>query len=133
MTILLVQNLPLTSKEKFRFGLASPGMTRPKRNFSFEVNGRFSTSGIVTLYNHNQFVVSMDEVSIQHGADVDPVDKDGFTPLHAAAAAGALLVVQGFANLLFQCAIILKRPSRVQGDHSGCVKPPVDFKTKVLF
>ena len=53
----------------------------------------------------------MDEVSIQHGADVDPVDKDGFTPLHAAAAAGALLVVQGFSNLLFQCAIILKRPS----------------------
>ena len=41
VTIPLVQNFLLTSKEKFHFGLACPGMARPKRNFSFEVNGRF--------------------------------------------------------------------------------------------
>ena len=35
------QNLPLTSKKKFRFGLVRPGQTRPKRNFCFEVKGRF--------------------------------------------------------------------------------------------
>ena len=37
----LVQNLPLNSNQKFRFGLARPGQARPKRNFCFEVNGRF--------------------------------------------------------------------------------------------
>ena len=37
----VVQNLPLTSKHKFRFGLARPGQARQKRNFCFEVNGRF--------------------------------------------------------------------------------------------
>ena len=26
-------NLPLTSNQKFRFGLSKPGQTRPKRNF----------------------------------------------------------------------------------------------------
>ena len=41
VTIHLVQNLPLTSKQKFHFGLACPDLARPKRNFSFEVNGRF--------------------------------------------------------------------------------------------
>ena len=41
VTIPLVQNLPLTSKQKFRFGLAMPGQIRPKRNSSFEDNGRF--------------------------------------------------------------------------------------------
>ena len=46
----LVQNLPLTSKQKFRFGLARPGQARPKRNFYFEVNSRFCTSCSVTLY-----------------------------------------------------------------------------------
>ena len=35
VTRLLVQNLPLTSKVKFRFGLAWPGQARPKRNFTF--------------------------------------------------------------------------------------------------
>ena len=44
VTIPLVQNLPLTSKQKFRFGLARPGQARPKRNFCFKVNGRFVTS-----------------------------------------------------------------------------------------
>ena len=47
VTHLLVQNLPLTSKEKFRFGLACPGLARPKRNFSY---GRFCTRRLVTLY-----------------------------------------------------------------------------------
>ena len=42
-TIHLVQNLPLTSKLKFRFGLARSGQARPKRNFCCEVNGRFCT------------------------------------------------------------------------------------------
>ena len=39
----LVKNLPLTSEQKFRFGLACPDLARPKRNFCFEVNGRFCT------------------------------------------------------------------------------------------
>ena len=41
VTIQLVQNLLLTTKPKFRFGLAWPGLVRPKQNFIFEVNGRF--------------------------------------------------------------------------------------------
>ena len=41
VTIPPVQNLPLTSKQKFRFGLVWPGLARLKRNFCFEVNGRF--------------------------------------------------------------------------------------------
>ena len=41
VTIQLVQNLQLTSKPKFRFGLARTGQGRPKRNFGFEVTGRF--------------------------------------------------------------------------------------------
>ena len=45
-----MQNLPLTSKVKFRFGLACPGLARQKRNFTFEVNGRFCTRRRVTLY-----------------------------------------------------------------------------------
>ena len=49
VTIQLVQNLLLTSKLKFRFGLARPGQARPKRNFCFEVNGRFCTAWLVTL------------------------------------------------------------------------------------
>ena len=44
VTITLVQNLLLTSKQKFRFGLARAGQVRPKRNFWFEVNGRFATT-----------------------------------------------------------------------------------------
>ena len=40
----VVQNLPLTSKQKFLFGLASPDLARRKRNFCFEVNWRFATS-----------------------------------------------------------------------------------------
>ena len=36
VTIPLVQNLPLTSKQKAR-----PGQARPKQSFCFEVNGRF--------------------------------------------------------------------------------------------
>ena len=41
VTIQLEQNFPLTSKQKFRFGLGWPGLARPKQNFCFEVNGRF--------------------------------------------------------------------------------------------
>ena len=44
VTIQLVANLPLTSEQKFRFGLDRPGQARPERNFCFEVNGRFATS-----------------------------------------------------------------------------------------
>ena len=43
VTIPLVQNLLLTSEQKFRFGLACPYLARPKQNFTFEVNGRFCT------------------------------------------------------------------------------------------
>ena len=39
-----VTNLPLTSKQKFRFGLVCPGQARLKRNFCFDVNGRFVTT-----------------------------------------------------------------------------------------
>ena len=48
----LVQNLPLTSKQKLRFGLACPSLARPRRNLCFEVNRRFCTSCSVTLYTH---------------------------------------------------------------------------------
>ena len=34
----LVQNLLLTLKQKFHFGLACPSLARPKRNLCFEVN-----------------------------------------------------------------------------------------------
>ena len=44
VTIQLVQNLPLTTKQKLRFGLTRPGKARPKRHFCFEVNGRFCTT-----------------------------------------------------------------------------------------
>ena len=40
----VVQNLPLTAKQKLHFGLAWLGLARPKRNFCFEVNGRFWTT-----------------------------------------------------------------------------------------
>ena len=46
----LVQNFPLTSGQKFRFGLACPVLARPKWNFCFELNGKFCTSCSVTLY-----------------------------------------------------------------------------------
>ena len=39
----VVTNLPLTSKHKFRFGLACPGLARPKRNCCFDV--KMSTGG----------------------------------------------------------------------------------------
>ena len=45
-----MQNLQLTSRQKFRFGLARPGQARPKGNFCLEVKRRFCTSGMVTLY-----------------------------------------------------------------------------------
>ena len=45
----VVPNLTLTSKQKFCFGLARSGQARPKLNFCFEVNGRFGTTGRVTL------------------------------------------------------------------------------------
>ena len=61
VTIQLVQNL-LTSKTKLRFGLACPGLAMPKRNFCFDVNWRFCTSWMVTLYINqklpNLFLIS---------------------------------------------------------------------------
>ena len=39
VTYHVAQNLLLTSKQKLRFGLACPGLARPKQNFCFEVNG----------------------------------------------------------------------------------------------
>ena len=44
MTHQVVQILPLTSKQKFCFGLAWPGLARPKLNFCFEIPGRFCTT-----------------------------------------------------------------------------------------
>ena len=43
-TNLVDSNLPLTSKLKFRIGLANPDLARPKRNFCFDVNGRFEST-----------------------------------------------------------------------------------------
>ena len=40
----VVRNLPLTSKQKFRFGLARQGQARPKRNFCFDVKWEVLTS-----------------------------------------------------------------------------------------
>ena len=50
VTHLVDSNLPLTSKQKFRFGLACPDLARPKQNFCFDVNGRFESTRCVTLY-----------------------------------------------------------------------------------
>ena len=44
VTIQVVANLLLTSKQKLPIGLARPGQARPKQNFCFEVNGRFATT-----------------------------------------------------------------------------------------
>ena len=41
---------PVDLKSKVLFGLACPGLANPKRNFTFEVNGRFCTRRRVTLY-----------------------------------------------------------------------------------
>ena len=41
VTIQVGPNLPLTTRQKFRFGLTRPGWARLKRNFCLEVNGRF--------------------------------------------------------------------------------------------
>ena len=50
MTHRVEPNLPLTSKQKFRFGLAWPDLDRPERNLCFDVNGRFGSTRCVTLY-----------------------------------------------------------------------------------
>ena len=41
VTIQLVTNLPVTSKQKFCFGLAWPSLARPKRNFLLKSAGGF--------------------------------------------------------------------------------------------
>ena len=46
---LVDSNLPLTSKQKFCFGLARSGQARPMRNFCFDINGRFESTTCVTL------------------------------------------------------------------------------------
>ena len=50
LTHLVDSNLLLTSKQKFRFGLARSGQARPIRNFCFGGNGRFESRRCVTLY-----------------------------------------------------------------------------------
>ena len=40
----VVTNLPLTSTQKFHFGLACPGLARPKQYFCVDVSGRFVTT-----------------------------------------------------------------------------------------
>ena len=52
VTHLVDSNLLLTSKPKFRFGLARSGQARPIRNLCSDVNGRFESRRCVTLYNH---------------------------------------------------------------------------------
>ena len=44
VTHLVDSNLPLTSKQKFCFGLAWPDLDRPKRDFCFDVNGRVGST-----------------------------------------------------------------------------------------
>ena len=76
VTIPLVQNLMLSSKQKFRFGLARPGKARPKRNLCFEVNRRFRTSGMVTLYTPSTkafYVHATKSDNIWPGAEHPPV------------------------------------------------------------
>ena len=41
VTITLILNLQLSSRQKFRFGLTCPALARPKRKFCLEVNMRF--------------------------------------------------------------------------------------------
>ena len=43
-------NLPLTSNQKFRCGLACSYLARPKWNFCSDVNRRFEPTCCVTLY-----------------------------------------------------------------------------------
>ena len=35
-------------------------------------------------------------------------------------------------TILGKLALVALLPMKIQGDHSACAKPPVDFKTKVL-
>ena len=49
MTHFLDSNLPLTSTQKLRIGLACPDLARQNRNFCVAVNGRFESSRCVTL------------------------------------------------------------------------------------
>ena len=51
MTIPLLQNLQLTWP-----GQARAGQARPERNFCLEVNWRFCTSGMVTLYMADKYL-----------------------------------------------------------------------------
>ena len=44
VTHLVDSNFLLTLKHKFRFGLARSGQARTKRNFCFDVKGRFQTT-----------------------------------------------------------------------------------------
>ena len=63
-------NLRLTSKEKFRFGLACPDLARQKRNFSLDVNGRFEPTWCVTLYwltaNNHLKNATRSQIGISH-------------------------------------------------------------------
>ena len=48
---------PVDFKSKVPFGLVCPGLARPKRSFTFEVNGRFCTRRRVTLYMQSAAVI----------------------------------------------------------------------------
>ena len=70
VTHLVDSNIPLTSKQKFRFGLAIlSGQARPIRNFCFDVNGRFESMRCVTLYMR-LFVICLRIRKFAKGFDV---------------------------------------------------------------
>ena len=48
--ISLIQTSRLTSRQKFRMGLACTDLARPKRNLCFDANTRFESTRCVTLY-----------------------------------------------------------------------------------
>ena len=50
VTHLVDSNLLLTSKPRFRIGLACPDRARTKWNFCFDANGRFESTRCATLF-----------------------------------------------------------------------------------
>ena len=56
VTIQVVTNLPLTSKHKFRFNMRSLYFYA---TLCFGVNGRFETTGVVTLYKATEITWEM--------------------------------------------------------------------------
>ena len=87
-----MQNLLLTLKQKFCFGLARTGQARPKRTFYFEVNGRFCTK----LNGHP--VYSLIPTVWKKLASGDKIRGRGGTPLVIAPDGAAIYVLGGFAG-----------------------------------